>query len=480
MRLAAITRTGIILSFIFVTCIPFPGVTARKVNFPLTDTPQSQRKDPYKKSSAAPNLQQTLPSNDEWWKLFRDSMLDTLIDKAVIRNYDVRNAIRKIELAKAKLRVDRSPYYPSIYFSASYAPEKSSLSADKANIIERNGTATLNLNWELDVFGRIRKESSSQKEFYLAAQEDYRGVMVSLAAQLSTAYVNLRCAQKQLEVTRNNVESQRQVMELTDSKLKVGLASQLDAAQAKSLYLQTKASLPGIESTIAQQINLIGVLIGEHTVAIRDSLYKPRPIPENPRQAAVGIPANLIRQRPDVRSAERTIDGLAEAVGASRADWWPKFLVTGFIGYSSENFEHFTDRENMVWQIAPSIKWTIFSGRNLVESKKSAQLQLDEEITSYNQTLLTALQEVDNALVTYNKSLQQISALNDAYQQSKLTLDLALEQYNNGLTSYQNVLTSQLSLLNYESSLVDARASSLRYLIELYQALGGGWPVEEF
>lgn len=480
MRLAAITRTGIILSFIFVTCIPFPGVTARKVNYPLTDTPQSQRKDPYKKSSAAPNLQQTLPSNDEWWKLFRDPMLDTLIDKAVIRNYDVRNAIRKIELAKAKLRVDRSPYYPSIYFSASYAPEKSSLSADKANIIERNGTATLNLNWELDVFGRIRKESSSQKEFYLAAQEDYRGVMVSLAAQLSTAYVNLRCAQKQLEVTRNNVESQRQVMELTDSKLKVGLASQLDAAQAKSLYLQTKASLPGIESTIAQQINLIGVLIGEHTVAIRDSLYKPRPIPENPRQAAVGIPANLIRQRPDVRSAERTIDGLAEAVGASRADWWPKFLVTGFIGYSSENFEHFTDRENMVWQIAPSIKWTIFSGRNLVESKKSAQLQLDEEITSYNQTLLTALQEVDNALVTYNKSLQQISALNDAYQQSKLTLDLALEQYKNGLTSYQNVLTSQLSLLNYESSLVDARASSLRYLIELYQALGGGWPVEEF
>lgn len=480
MRLAAITRTGIILSFTFFTWFPLPGASARSMTFPLTSVPVSQDNTPYKKSGAASHLQQTLPSNDEWWKLFRDPILDSLIDKAIIKNYDVRNAIRKIELAKAKLRVDRSPYYPSIYFSASYAPEKSSLSADRTNIIERNGTATLNLNWELDVFGRIRKESSSQKEFFLAAQEDYRGVMVSLAAQLSTAYVNLRCAQRQLEVTRNNTESQRQVMELTESKLKVGLVSQLDAAQAKSLYLQTKAALPGIESTIAQQINLIGVLIGEHTVAIRDSLYKVRPLPENPRQAAVGIPANLIRQRPDVRSAERTIDGLAEAVGASRADWWPKFLVTGFIGYSSENFEHFTDRENMVWQIAPSIKWTIFSGRNLVESKKSAQLQLDEEINSYNQTLLTALQEVDNALVTYNKSLLQISALNDAYQQSKLTLDLALEQYDNGLTSYQTVLTSQLSLLNYESSLVDARASSLRYLIELYQALGGGWPVEEF
>lgn len=134
----------------------------------------------------------------------------------------------------------------------------------------------------------------------------------------------------------------------------------------------------------------------------------------------------------------------------------------------------------MIWQIAPSIKWTIFSGRNLVESKKSAQLQLDEEINSYNQTLLTALQEVDNALVTYNKSLLQISALNDAFQQSQLTLDLAIEQYKNGLASYQTVLSSQISLLNYENSLVEARTASLRYLIELYQALGGGWPVGDF
>ena len=465
MNLAAITRMGsYFLTLFLFTLIPSAG------NAGQYKPDQPEKTKPYKKVSEHSNLQQTLPSNDEWWQLFKDPILDTLINKAVIKNYDVRNAIRKIEMAKAKLRVDRSPYYPTIYFSANYAPEKSSLSADKKNIIERNGTATVNLNWELDVFGRIRKESSSQKEFYLAAQEDYRGVMVSLAAQLSTAYINLRSAQKQLEVTRENIESQKKVMELIESRFKLGLASQLDAAQAKSLYLQTKASLPGIESTIAQQINLIGVLIGEHS----------GPIPTNPRQAANGIPANLIRQRPDVRSAERTIDGLAEAVGASRADWWPKFLVTGFFGYSSENFEQFTNKENMIWQIAPSIKWTIFSGRNLVESKKSAQLQLDEEINSYNQTLLTALQEVDNALVTYNKSLLQISALNDAFQQSQLTLDLAIEQYKNGLASYQTVLSSQISLLNYENSLVEARTASLRYLIELYQALGGGWPVSEF
>ncbi|MFR7877150.1 MAG: efflux transporter outer membrane subunit [Butyricimonas paravirosa] len=422
-------------------------------------------------------MQQTLPSNDEWWQLFKDPILDTLINKAVIKNYDVRNAIRKIEMAKAKLRVDRSPYYPTIYFSANYAPEKSSLSADKKNIIERNGTATVNLNWELDVFGRIRKESSSQKEFYLAAQEDYRGVMVSLAAQLSTAYINLRSAQKQLEVTRENIESQKKVMELTESRFKLGLASQLDAAQARVSTCRPKRHYrESIDHCPANQPNRGSYrrTFGCHPGLVIENPSHPDQSPASRKRYS----ANLIRQRPDVRSAERTIDGLAEAVGASRADWWPKFLVTGFFGYSSENFEQFTNKENMIWQIAPSIKWTIFSGRNLVESKKSAQLQLDEEINSYNQTLLTALQEVDNALVTYNKSLLQISALNDAFQQSQLTLDLAIEQYKNGLASYQTVLSSQISLLNYENSLVEARTASLRYLIELYQALGGGWPSE--
>ncbi len=380
-------------------------------------------------------------------------------------------------MAKSKLRVDRSPYYPSIDLTVNYAPEKSSLSADKKNIIERNGTATLNLNWELDIFGRIRKESSSQKEFYLAAQEDYRGVMVSMAAQLSTAYINLRTAQKQLQVTQENLESQKKVMELTVSKFDVGLVSQLDVAQSKSLYLQTKASIPGIESSINEEINLISVLIGEHSDLLREKLLKAEPIPTNPRKAALGIPANLIRQRPDVRSAERTIDGLAAAVGASRADWWPKFLLTGFFGYSSEQFENFTDRDNMIWQIAPTMKWTIFSGRNLVESEKTAQLQLEEEINNYNQTLLTAIQEVDNAMVTYNKSLQQISAMKEAFQQSKLTLELAINLYKSGLTNYQNVLSSQVSLLNYENSLIQAQSISLRYLIQLYQALGGGWPI---
>ena len=217
MKLAAITRTGsYFLTLFLFTFIPSAGNAGQY----LPDQPEKIK--PYKKVSEHSNLQQTLPSNDEWWQLFKDPILDTLINKAVIKNYDVRNAIRKIEMAKAKLRVDRSPYYPTIYFSANYAPEKSSLSADKKNIIERNGTATVNLNWELDVFGRIRKESSSQKEFYLAAQEDYRGVMVSLAAQLSTAYINLRSAQKQLEVTRENIESQKKVMELTESRFKLG------------------------------------------------------------------------------------------------------------------------------------------------------------------------------------------------------------------------------------------------------------------
>ena len=454
------TKRGLVLPFLFLLLCLLVLTASKKI-----PNPQGEQ-----------HLVPSLPSQDAWWQLFQDPMLDSLIAKAMVKNYDVRTAIRKIEMAKSKLRVDRSPYYPTIDFSVKYAPEKSSLSADKSNIIERNGTATFNLNWELDVFGRIRKESSSQKEFYLASQEDYRGVMVSMAAQLSSAYINLRLAQKQLEVARENLNSQQKVMELTRSKFEVGLVSQLDVAQAKSRYLQTKASLPGLEANINEQINQISVLLGEHSALVRQQLLPVQPLPKNPRKVALGIPANLIRQRPDVRSAERTIDGLAAAVGASRADWWPKFLVTGFFGYSSEQFEHFTERENMIWQIAPTMKWTIFSGRNLVEAEKTAQLQLEEEINNYNQILLSAIQEVDNAMVTYNKSLRQLAAMQEAYEQTRLTLELAIKLYESGLTNYQNVLTSQTDLLNYENSLIEAQAASLLQLIQLYKALGGGWP----
>lgn len=420
------------------------------------------------------NLQQELPSNDRWWQLFGDTTLTLLIEKAVANNYDLQNAIKNIEIAKSRLRVQRGNYFPSISASTQYSPEKSSLGIDRTEMYSRVGQAGLEMNWEIDVFGSIRKGVKAQKEYYLASLEDYRGVMVSLAAQVATAYIQLRSYQQQLEVARHNLESQEEILKLNEAKLQAGLTSRLTVAQARGLLLQTKATLPGLESSIYEQTNMLTVLTGEYSDSLRQELLKPKPIPPATGVLINGIPAELIRRRPDIRSAERQMDALAATAGASRADWWPKFYVTGAFGFGNEYYKHFFRKENMTWQISPSVKWTIFSGRQLVESARVARLQLDEGINSYNQTMLTALQEVDDAIYSYNKSLQQLDADRQAVEQIRLTLEYAMDLYQKGLSDYQTVLDSQRNVFTYENLVVNAHSEALLYMIRLYKALGGG------
>lgn len=425
------------------------------------------------------NLQQQLPSNDTWWQLFGDSTLTALIEKAIATNYDLSNAVKNIELAKSRLRISKSAYYPEISVSADYSPEKSSLGIDRSDSYSRIGQAGLSMSWEIDVFGNIRKNVKSQKQYYLASQEDYRGVMVSLTAQLATAYIQLRTYQEQLEVARHNLKSQEEILQLNETKLQVGLASKLTVAQARGLWLQTQATIPGIEAAIYSQANSIVVLTGEYSTTLRDSLLQISPLPSSPGFPVAGIPADLIRRRPDLRAAERTMDALAAAAGASRADWWPKFYVTGSLGYGSEYFKKMFKKENLAWQISPAVKWTIFSGRELVETARSAQLQLEQGINDYNNTLFTALQEVDDAMIAYNRSLQQLDADRQALEQIKITLDYAIDLYQKGLTDYQSVLDSQRNVFSYENTLVSSKSSVLLYMIQLYKALGGGWNTPE-
>lgn len=421
------------------------------------------------------NLQQTRPDNDTWWRLFGDPTLDSLIRQAIANNYDLANAVKNIELAKSRVRISKSGYYPTITASTSYTPEKSSLGIDHVDEYSRVGQAALSMNWEIDVFGNIRKNVKSQKQYYLASQEDYRGAMVSLTAEIASAYIQLRAYQQQLEVARRNLQSQEGILRLNESQLQAGLISRLTVAQAKGLWLQTKATIPGIEAAIYSQVNTIAVLTGAYSDSLRTHLLRPGLLPADPGMIVAGIPADLIRRRPDIRAAERTMDALASAAGASRADWWPKFYVTGSFGYGSEYFKEMFEKKNMAWQISPAMKWTIFSGRQLVESARTAQLQLEQGINNYNNTLLTALQEVDDAIISYNRSLQQLDANRQALEQIRLTLDYAVDLYKKGLVDYQNVLDSQRNVLSYENTLVTSQSSALLYMIQLYKALGGGW-----
>lgn len=417
---------------------------------------------------------QLLPSDDPWWQMFGDATLTLLIDKSVANNYNLQNAIKNIEIARTRMRLQQAGFFPSITASAQYSPEKSSLGINQADMYRHVGQAQLEMNWELDVFGSIRKNVQAQKEYYLASQEDYRGVMVSLAAQVATAYFQLRTYQQQLEVAKQNVKSQEEILQINETKLNVGLGSSLAVAQSKSLLLQTRATIPGIQASIYSQANTLTVLTGEYSDSLRRVLLQPDSLPVITGIFMEGIPAELVRRRPDIRSAERTMDALASAAGATRADWWPKFYITGAFGFGNDYFKHFFREENMTWQISPSIKWTIFSGRQVAENNRLARLQLDEGINNFNQTMLTALQEIDDAIYTYNQSVLQLEADRQAMEQTRLTLQYAVDLYQKGLADYQSVLDSQRNVFEYEITLVNAESATLINLIQLYRAIGSG------
>ena len=422
---------------------------------------------------------QILPVDDQWWKAFNDPVLDSLISVASGENYSVLAAIDRMEQARASLRIERSNFFPSISLNGGWLRQQSSgNTTELPQSITHYYDASLNASWELDIFGSIRQRVKAQRETFQASREEYISVQVSLCAQVASAYINLRELQQEVEVVKKNCQSQLAVVKITEKRYETGLVSKLDVAQALSVYYDTKASLPMLEAGIIQYTNALGVLMGLYPQDARKIMETQKPLPEYVEMVGIGIPANLLLRRPDIRSAERLVNAQAASLGASKSDWWPKVFVNGSVGFASHDLDKLANHNSLTYEIAPSISWSFFQGGKLAQATRLAKAQLDESIRQFNQDVLTAVQEVDNAMNTYKNSIRQIVALREVVNQGKQTLELSLDLYKQGLTPFQNVLDAQRSLLSYENELTQAKGSSLLSLIQLYQALGGGWGIE--
>lgn len=459
-------RIGNIMFLLFLSSVAFPQATNRYLDKPL---PQEWEGD-------AQIFQQVLPVDDQWWKAFQDPVLDSLISVAVKQNYSILTAIDRINMAKANLRMERGNFFPTIGLNAGWTRQQSSgNTSELPQSTQHYYDASLNMSWELDLFGSIRNRVKAQKENFAASKEEYTGTMVSLCAQVASAYINLRELQQELAVIQKNCASQEAVLKITEVRYNTGLVSKLDVAQAKSVFFSTKASIPQIESGINQYITTLAILLGTYPQEIRPTLESPGILPDYMEPIGVGLPADLLLRRPDIRSAERSVNAQAALVGASKSDWLPQIFLKGSLGYTAKDLKDLTHHKSMTYEIAPALSWTLFKGTQLVNATKLAKAQLDEAINQFNQTVLTAVQETDNAMNAYRNSIKQIVALREVRNQGQETLTLSLELYKQGLTPFQNVLDAQRSLLSYENQLVQARGYSLLQLIAMYQALGGGW-----
>lgn len=419
---------------------------------------------------------QILPVDDQWWKAFNDPVLDSLISVASGENYSVLAAIDRMEQARASLRMERSYFFPSITLNGGWLRQQSSgNTTELPQSITHYYDASLNASWELDIFGSIRQRVKAQRETFQASREEYISVQISLCAQVASAYINLRELQQELQVVMHNCRTQEEVLNITEVRYNTGLVSKLDVAQAKSVYFSTKASVPQLESGISQYINSLAILLGTYPQEIRPTLERIGKLPDYMEPVGVGLPADLLLRRPDVRQAERLVNAQAALLGASKSDWLPQVFLKGSVGYAARDLKDLTRRKSMTFEIAPTLSWTLFSGTKLVNATKQARAQLDEAVHNFNETVLTAVQETDNAMNNYRNSIKQIVALREVRNQGQETLKLSLELYKQGLSPFQNVLDALRSLLTYENQLTQAEGSSLLYLVSLYQALGGGY-----
>ncbi len=421
---------------------------------------------------------QTLPPDDEWWLNFNDPVLDSLIVTAYNSNYSVLAAMQNIKKARAAWRVAQSNLMPS--FDLALGWQRAKTSGNIASTMyneawEGQFSTAVSMQWQADVFGTIYMRSKAQKKLFMATEEEYNAVMVSLVANVATTYFSLRQSLAQMLVLRWNVESQREIMEITKSRYDSGLASKLDVSQARSVYQSTLAQIPAMQAAIDSYRYAMAVLLGTFPENLDGWLQEGYALPDYVAPIGVGVPAGLLRRRPDIRAAERQVEANAALLGATKRDWFPQLLLTGSIGFASGEMKSLFRSGSLTWEIAPTIKWNIFGSGDRVNATREARAALDSSIQSFNEKMLTALQEVESAMSQYESSIKQIVALREAVNQNEETLTLSLELYKQGLAPFQNVLDAQRSLLTYQNYLVQAHGSSLIYLVQLYEALGGGW-----
>lgn len=420
----------------------------------------------------------TVPADNFWWKKFEDTLLDSLMTIATERNLSAMTALTNIRIAKAGWRMAQSNLLPSLSLSAGWTREKASGNLSQTGDTEAwygYFSSAISMNWEVDVFGKIFKRAQAEKRAFQATEEEYRATMVTLCAEVANAYFSLRQCQAEMGVLRENVQSQKEIMDIVEARYETGFASKLDVAQARSVYYSTLASIPSMQSSIEQYINSLNILLALYPGSINKRLERAAPLPDFVEAVAVGVPANLLRRRPDVRAAELSVEGKAALLGAAKRDWLPTFYLNGSIGYSANNIDNLIRSRSMQWEIAPTMTWEIFGGGERINATAEAKAELEQSIILFNSTVLTAVQEVSNAMSIYKNSILSIETLKETVRQGEETLALSLELYKQGLTQFQNVLDAQRSLLSYQDNLVRTQGYSLTALVQLYKALGGGW-----
>jgi NodT family efflux transporter outer membrane factor (OMF) lipoprotein len=409
-----------------------------------------------------------------WWSILNDASLTNLVESALSGNLGLKEARARIREARARRGITETDRFPTIDARGSAKTSRSS--EDTGSGSERKFYAVgFDAAWELDLFGGKQRTIEAAEAELQASEEDLRDVLVSLLAEVALNYVEVRSFQTRLSVAEANLDAQEETYRITQWRFQAGLTTQLDVEQAKYSYDQTRAQIPSLQTGLDQAKNRLAVLLGQHPGFLEKTLAERKAIPITPLEVAIGVPADVLRQRPDVRRAERQLAAQTAQVGVATADLYPKFSLLGSIGLEALSAGNLFLWGSRTHSIGPTVAWPLFDA-GAVRSNIEIQSALQEQaLIRYEAAVLSALEEVENAMVAYAEEQRRRNALGEATQAAQRALDLAQSQYSAGLIEFSNVLIAQRALLSIQDQLAVSEGEVTSNLIALYKALGGGW-----
>jgi len=417
----------------------------------------------------------------QWRQTLKDPMLDALIERAVHTNLDLRMAAARVREARALRGVAAADQFPTVTLSSAYARNRLSANvtttprsiAPEYDLFQSGFDAS----WELDLFGRTRRTVEAASADLAATEDNRRDVLVTLLAEVTRNYVDVRGFQQRLDITRDNIRTQQQTVELTAARFAAGLSSELDVAQARANLATTESQVPVLASSLTQAMHRLSVLLGKPPGALLGELARVQPIPLGPESVPIGLPSGLLRRRPDVRRAEQELAAATARIGVATADLFPRFSLLGTLDLRSNDLGSLFSAGSRAWALGPRFLWPVFDAGRIRANIEVQTARQETALARYKRAVLVALEDVENALVAFAQERLRHCSLAEAVAANRRAVALSMELYTRGVGDFLSVLESQRSLFGSEDQLVQSERAVVANLISVYKALGGGWEV---
>jgi len=427
----------------------------------------------YSESTAGRQTPAIAQEIDRWWTSFHDQLLSSLVERAAVSNLDIKLADARIRQARAVRAAANAGASPTLDMKARYSRNESQPEGFSSQY-----QGGFDAGWEVDFFGRVRRNVEAAEADLEAASEARRNALVILSAEVVRNYIELRALQQRIVIARQNLEAQKRSAELTRQRFSAGLVSRLDVVNAEAQLASLASQLPLFEASARQTMHAIAILIGLEPGALVEELSQPEGITAVTTLAVpTGIPSDLLRRRPDIRRAEALIHAATARIGVATADLFPKITLSGFLNLQGDTVNSLFDWTNRLLSFGPQASWPLFDSNRVGASIEQQKALEEQAFITYQQTVLTALQEVEDALAASKHEEERRKSLQQAVQANRKAVELAITLYIAGQTDYLNVLQAQRSLYSSEDSLSQSELAMATNLVSLYKALGGGWEI---